>query len=202
MKTHIPPWSRDMEEEPSMVVVVQARSRVWLLATLRPACSPPGSSVHGISQASILEWAAVSSSRGPSWPRDWNHLAGGFFTAEPPVKLHFPRHYLLKLFLLQTQSHFLTSAKRPPAQNLTCDLHLGVNGITVAPKHLVNLVEWSLLTMLFHDACGFFGRVLSGARLICKSSLKLMSMKLHISCLWHSYCSCIWITNDNSYASS
>ena len=27
-------------------------------------CSPPGSSVHGISQARILEWAAISSSRG------------------------------------------------------------------------------------------------------------------------------------------
>ena len=27
-------------------------------------CSPPGSSVHGISQARILEWAAMTSSRG------------------------------------------------------------------------------------------------------------------------------------------
>ena len=29
-------------------------------------CSPPGSSVHGILQASILEWIAVPSSRGSS----------------------------------------------------------------------------------------------------------------------------------------
>ena len=29
-------------------------------------CSPPGSSVHGISQARILEWVAISSSRGSS----------------------------------------------------------------------------------------------------------------------------------------
>ena len=34
-------------------------------------CSPPGSSVHGILQARILAWAAVSSSRGSSRPRDW-----------------------------------------------------------------------------------------------------------------------------------
>ena len=27
-------------------------------------CSPPGSSVHGISQARILEWVAISFSRG------------------------------------------------------------------------------------------------------------------------------------------
>ena len=33
--------------------------------------SPPGSSVHGISQAKILEWVAISFSRGSSWPRDW-----------------------------------------------------------------------------------------------------------------------------------
>ena len=33
-------------------------------------CSPPGSSVHGILQARILEWVATAFSRGPSWPRD------------------------------------------------------------------------------------------------------------------------------------
>ena len=32
--------------------------------------SPPGSSVHGILQARILEWVATSFSRGSSWPRD------------------------------------------------------------------------------------------------------------------------------------
>ena len=55
-------------------------------------CGPPGSSVHGILQARILEWVAVPSSRGSSWPRDWTHvscgscIAGGFFTTEPPRK--------------------------------------------------------------------------------------------------------------------
>ena len=33
-------------------------------------CTPPGSSVHGILQAVILEWVAMPSSRGSSWPRD------------------------------------------------------------------------------------------------------------------------------------
>ena len=33
--------------------------------------SPPGSSIHGLLQARILEWVAMpSSSRGSSWPRD------------------------------------------------------------------------------------------------------------------------------------
>ena len=33
-------------------------------------CSPPGSSVHGIPQARILKWVAMSSSRGSSQPRN------------------------------------------------------------------------------------------------------------------------------------
>ena len=53
-------------------------------------CSPPGSSVHGILQAGILEWVAVSFSGGPSRPRDQSRVsciscpAGGVFTAAPP----------------------------------------------------------------------------------------------------------------------
>ena len=38
-------------------------------------CSPPGSSVHGILQARILQWVALSSSRGSSWPRKWTHVS-------------------------------------------------------------------------------------------------------------------------------
>ena len=38
-------------------------------------CSPPGSSVHGIFQASILEWVAISYSRGSTRPRDWTHIS-------------------------------------------------------------------------------------------------------------------------------
>ena len=39
------------------------------------ACSPPGSSVHGIFQARILEWVAISSSRGSSQPRGRTHIS-------------------------------------------------------------------------------------------------------------------------------
>ena len=35
-------------------------------------CSPPGSSVHGISQSRILEWVAISSSRGSSPTQELN----------------------------------------------------------------------------------------------------------------------------------
>ena len=52
-------------------------------------CSLPGSSVHGIFQARILEWVAISFSRGPSQLGDQTciscslTLAGRFFTTEP-----------------------------------------------------------------------------------------------------------------------
>ena len=38
-------------------------------------CSPPGSSVHEILQARILEWVAMPFSRWFSWPRDWTCIS-------------------------------------------------------------------------------------------------------------------------------
>ena len=38
-------------------------------------CSPPDSSVYGILQARILEWVAISFSRGSSWPRDQTRVS-------------------------------------------------------------------------------------------------------------------------------
>ena len=49
----------------------------------------PDSSVHGISQAGILEWIAMPSYRGSSQPMDQTCItciAGGFFPAKPPGK--------------------------------------------------------------------------------------------------------------------
>jgi len=58
-------------------------NRLVLSDSSRPVdCSPPSSSVHGIVQARILEWVAVSFSRGSSWPRDRtqvSHIAGRRF---------------------------------------------------------------------------------------------------------------------------
>ena len=38
-------------------------------------CGPPGSSAHGFLQARILEWVAMSFSRGSSQPRDLTHIS-------------------------------------------------------------------------------------------------------------------------------
>ena len=55
---------------------------------------PPGSSVHGILQARILEWEAVSFFRGSSQPRartQVSHIAGGFLTDSHRGSPHFKR---------------------------------------------------------------------------------------------------------------
>ena len=38
-------------------------------------CSPPDSSIHEILQARLLEWVAISFSRGSSRPRDWTRVS-------------------------------------------------------------------------------------------------------------------------------
>ena len=58
-------------------------------------CSPPGSSVHGILQARILEWVAISSSKGPSWPRDWTCFPGVSCTAGDSLLLSHPGNWFL-----------------------------------------------------------------------------------------------------------
>ena len=59
-------------------------NQLWASAKSRQSCltlcdpvdhSLPGSSVHGILQARILEWIAMPSSRRSSWPRDWTHFS-------------------------------------------------------------------------------------------------------------------------------
>ena len=69
------------------VLTLSCFSCVWLCDPMD--CNPPGSFVHGILQARILEWIAIPFSRGSSWPRDQARvscIAGRCFTPEPPGK--------------------------------------------------------------------------------------------------------------------
>ena len=56
------------------ILCVCVCSVVWPFVSLM-GCSPPGTSVHGMSQTRILEWFSISSSRGSSWPRKWAHIS-------------------------------------------------------------------------------------------------------------------------------
>ena len=67
-------------------------------------CSPPGSSVHGLLQTRILEWVAISFSRGSSSPRNQtciSALASGLFTEPPrkPIRNNVRVQFLLVLLV-------------------------------------------------------------------------------------------------------
>ena len=88
-------------------------------------CSPPGSSVHGILQARILEQVAMPSSPG-SQPTVQTHvsyvscIASGFLPTEPPGK-----PTICRTFLSKSSFHLLSTyhGQGNVPKNLTSDLH-------------------------------------------------------------------------------
>ena len=103
-----------------MMVVVVLVAKLCLTLCDPMDCSPPGSSVHGISQARILEWVVVPFSRWSSWPRGQTWVfctAGGFSTAEPPgTPLMYVHHEGIFLNLMHPPllvSHFPPAASTP-----------------------------------------------------------------------------------------
>ena len=66
--------------------------------------SLPGSSVHRILQVKILEWVAMPSTRGSSWPRDRtqvSHIAGRFFTIWATRETHLKCRKMIKTCWMQ-----------------------------------------------------------------------------------------------------
>ena len=75
-------WQLEKGEQRTSLQTVSMRA--CMRAMLLQSCStlfdpmnpdPPGSSVHGILQARILEWVAMPASRGFSWSRGWIHIS-------------------------------------------------------------------------------------------------------------------------------
>ena len=64
---------RSVQDQCTCCAMLSCFSCVWLCWD--PMDFPPDSSVCGILQARILEWIAVPSSRGSSWPKDWTHIS-------------------------------------------------------------------------------------------------------------------------------
>ena len=83
-----PSWSQIRPEHSTYMVYHWITERKWRLFSRVQLCNPmdcslSGSSVHGILQARILEWVAISFSKGSSWPRDWTWISstsGRLFT--------------------------------------------------------------------------------------------------------------------------
>ena len=108
----------------------------WKYSSLSPIglfssmhCGPPGSFIHGLLQARIQEWVAISFSWGSFWPRDQTHvscIAGRFLTIWATREVHvlvYSNLYVwfaplftswsLELFLIYVQSLLLASTFMP-----------------------------------------------------------------------------------------
>ena len=113
-------------------------------------CSLAGSSVHGILQARILEWVAISFSRGSSWPRDWTQVSC------------LGRWILYHWATREAQTWLSNAVRQPRSQKLTCPqiqgnlAHLpsypGVSVIIVG-FHLPNLLNLQFFTVFSNWWC-------------------------------------------------
>ena len=77
-------------------------------------CSLPGSSIHGILQARIQEWLAISFSRGSSQPKDWtwvSHIADGCFNLWA-TREALPRSKRLLISWLQSPTAMILEPKK------------------------------------------------------------------------------------------
>ena len=122
-------------------------------------CSLPGSSVHGILQARILHWVAISFFKGSPPPRNWTHIfciAGRFFTTVPSTKLLkiscgiqiFHICYLLFLFYIWT-FYFVLGYQSSPVQ-LPNGVWLFVTPCTAAPQASLSIINCQSLLKLIN----------------------------------------------------
>ena len=126
-------------------------------------CSLPGSSVHGISQARILEWVAISLPRRSSWPEFKPvspSLAGRFFTTELPRKLCKSKFLLI---LDQLKCQFLLVA-RP-----LCGMGCPATRLLWHPEH-VSLTALTLIDIVYFPRQSFRSEK---TRAVCCSSVRL-----------------------------
>ena len=85
-------------------------------------CSPPGSSVHAIFQARVLEWVAISSPRVPSQSRDQTYstcvscIAGRFFITESPGKSQYTPSFSPELHQMQFLIFWLAEQRSSSAR--------------------------------------------------------------------------------------
>ena len=141
--------------------------------------SPPGSSVHGILQASILGWIATPSPRGSSWPRDRTQvscIAGGFFTVWATRKDNSP-------YTPQRHFYFLL---RCCTFNYLWNLLLKVTGaLLIIKSYAIFSYLTSVLTWLITSP--FWGFFFSVSLWLGHSCMWIEAVSLSL-CVYLSYC--------------
>ena len=99
-------WKKEKESE-----VTQSCLTLWDPMDY----SLPDSSVYGIFQARVVEWVAISFSRGSSWPRDRTRVScvvGRCLLSEPPILKHKTKNYE-SIFIKQNNIIRLLIALQP-----------------------------------------------------------------------------------------
>ena len=143
-------------------------------------CSSPGSSVHEILQARILEWVAMPSSRESSWPRDWirvsctgRQILYHWATWEAQGVLYIPWNlpilsvqvndfwYIYRVVQLLPQSNFRTFPSSPKGTSCLFAVTFNFYSSPGQPPTLFSVdlppLVCSFMTGFFHLAYCFWG---------------------------------------------
>ena len=127
----------------SMSVSSVAQSCLTLCNTMD--CSLPGSSVHQILQARIVEWAAISFSRGSSWFRDQTRISCTFWIGRQILYHHGTKDTSHTKGLSITVTSIVSSQNSHPFANSECNL-IWKQGLRRYNKVKTRL-EWALNPM-------------------------------------------------------
>ena len=104
-----PIWEKNLKRSAYVYACMSAKLPQSCLNVCDPMdCNLPGSAVHRILQARILEWVAMPSSRGSSWPRGWSCLSCVSCIGRRVLYhwCHLGSHVLLIHFALQQKLTF------------------------------------------------------------------------------------------------
>ena len=136
--------SRHLEE--MLYVRVHVQSLQSCLTLCDPMYhSPPGSSVHGILQARILEWVAMASSRGSSQPRDWTQVSSYLLHCKQ-ILYHWASREAQRWCIY-------TILRRPPLmqsdlESVCCPYHLLIQVVTEILHWGNSIISYILLILI------------------------------------------------------
>ena len=141
-------WSASLDT--SVVLVLLAQLCQALCDAMD--CGPPGSSVHEIFQARILEWVAISFSRGSSQHRDrtWVSCTAGRFFTDWATREALVRHRALlnTIFSYSTKQMIRTTPNR-----LNCNITPWIAGkLTHIDKDDLMLLHFILLSLMLWES--------------------------------------------------
>ena len=107
---HTVRWPRSKKWQAAWFISSEVLSHVWLFGIWWTVAYK--SSIYGIFQARILEWVAISFSRGSSWPRDQtqvSHIAGRCFTLWATREAHLVHWKLNYLTMTNIWGNYVNS---------------------------------------------------------------------------------------------